>query len=133
MFDKPLYIPIKIESIAQAENAPEGTVAFGYMPWDKDREFLKSEVKGPRDWSGEYPDYTTSEEDMVGWTAIVATTEKSFLASFADWLEQGTPNAWNYEHPCSPGVRWDPTTEEQKVIDAVDIIRDAIGWKENLG
>lgn len=58
--------------------------------------------------------------------------EKAFLASFADWLEQGTPRAWNYEHPASPGVRWEPTIEEQKVIDAVDVIRDVIGSKESL-
>lgn len=58
--------------------------------------------------------------------------EKRFLSDFADWLEGGTPRAWGFENPCAPGVRWDPTHEEQKVMDAVDVIRDAIDYRESL-
>ena len=63
---------------------------------------------------------------------ILREAEVAALRSVADWLDGGTPRAFNFQHPCDPpGTRWEPTAAEEAVMRTVDAIRDVADDKED--
>ena len=62
---------------------------------------------------------------------MLREVEVAALRSVADWLDGGTPRAFNFQHPCDPpGTRWEPTMAEETVMLTVDAIRDVADYKE---
>ena len=89
-----IYEPVMITSVELAEAVPVGTVA------------------------GEYPDYSSRNKDVIGWTALLETNYRTLLEGFANYLEGGTQ--WMDDSP---------TEEELNLITAINVIREAIGIK----
>lgn len=52
------------------------------------------------------------------------------LRDFAEYLEGGTPKAWQYEHPCDPGVFWEPSNDDQLVLSIAKTAQDQAVWIE---
>ena len=63
---------------------------------------------------------------------MLRDAEVAVLRSVADWIDGGTPRAFNFQHPCDPtGTRWEPTAAEEAVMRTVDAIRDLADYKED--
>ena len=116
-----VYEPVMITSVELAEAVPVGTVAVGFNSWDTHREFPITEVKrGPDEWTGEYPDYSSRNKDVIGWTALLETNYRTLLEGFTNYLEGGTQ--WMDDSP---------TEEELNLITAISVIREAIGQQDD--
>lgn len=66
-----IYVPVLIETVEQAEQLPDGTIAFVEKPWGNTTR-RDVATKDHSDWWGSDCDINfLGDEGMVGWTALV--------------------------------------------------------------
>lgn len=78
------------------------------------------------DWQGEGSEvaFVTARLSPL-LNRVRAEAAAQALRGFAEWLDGGTPRAWDFHHPCDPpGVKWEPNSEDKTAMRIADSARE---------